>query len=416
MLTGSDDELRNSYDNLEKNIQRLESATMYATLKTTMEIKSDAKEATVISKQTLKLTTENLMINTENSIGIKEIIMVQNKVLRLVQDGQKEAANPDKLNDSGAKKGAALNLIKNFFSGPIDPVVPFLDIQNSFVKDTFTWLDAEEGYQSLIAGTAPLIWVCGERGLGKSYLTYSIIERLEKVVHNEPRTSIAYFFYNGLYEGFHRPKLMLGSTIAMISEFDIKYREEAAAEVVQCKDELLKEEDDGSKAWKKFFAEKYPRGSDARLILVLNGLDKVQPDHRATLLGYFQQIRQAGLKIQVVFTGRSDLEPSIKSLDPVKIEVTKEKVSQKSGDLWRFAMARFKSLPKLRRVPLRLRKKIAAKLRQEADSGIKLYLNPCSEHLWLITFRLSLCRTYASKAEWVWSGERDYEGVESPSS
>lgn len=48
-------------------------------------------------------------------MGIKEIITVQKKVLRLVQDSYKDGTKQDQLQDSGAKKGAALNLIKDLF-------------------------------------------------------------------------------------------------------------------------------------------------------------------------------------------------------------------------------------------------------------------------------------------------------------
>lgn len=163
-------------------------------------------------------------------------------------------------------------------------------------------------------------------------------------------------------------KDVLTCVIIMISELNMKYREEAAAEVMRSKDEVI-DSDAGPTVWKKFFVEKFPSSSDARLILVLESLDKAEPDVRAALLGFLEQKQQEELNIQVVLTSRPDLESSITTMSPAKIDVTKEKVSQKSGDLWLFTIARCKSLSNLRRLKLKLQKRIAAKLRQKADSG-----------------------------------------------
>jgi hypothetical protein len=101
---------------------------------------------------------------------------------------------------------------------------------------------------------------------------------------------------------------------------------------------------------------------------VIDGFDEADPDGRAKLLGFLQQISTDGMNIQVVLSGRPEMSSDVEILMPLKIEVTKQKLSERSGDLWRIIIARCKTLPKLRRLQPFVRKNIAVKLRQRADS------------------------------------------------
>ena len=78
-------------------------------------------------------------------------------------------------------------------------MVQFRDIESSFVKGTFGWIEHEESYKSFLDGGSYL-WIHGHRGLGKSCLAYSIIHRLAETYGNQSRPSVAYFFFKEEHE------------------------------------------------------------------------------------------------------------------------------------------------------------------------------------------------------------------------
>lgn len=158
MASGQDDKLKSAYDSLEKDIQKLESATMFATLATTIEIKSDVKDLSVIAKQNLKVGMETLSVSKESLIinidtnalvkdgvaaskesadGVKVLIKYYRDKKR-EEDAQKDGGKQsNKAKDSGAKRSVTLNQVKSSFANPAEPVIQFRDIENSFVKSTF---------------------------------------------------------------------------------------------------------------------------------------------------------------------------------------------------------------------------------------------------------------------------------------
>jgi hypothetical protein len=100
------------------------------------------------------------------------------------------------------------------------------------VKGTFDWIEHEESYKSFLDGSSYL-WIHGHRGLSKSCLEYSIIHRLAESFGNQPRTSVAYFFFREEHEELRSVKNMLGSIVIQIAVADERSRNEVAAELVR---------------------------------------------------------------------------------------------------------------------------------------------------------------------------------------
>lgn len=355
---------------------------MFATLSATMEAKSDVKDLSVITKQNFKVSVEilsvteqNLSVNIDTNATAKEGAAASKELLKMWQEQKKrerEAQKDDatrgsnKPKDSGAKKSATLNQVKRSFASRAEPVVQFRDIESSFVKGTFRWIELEKSYKSFLDDDPYYLWIYGRRGLGKSYLAYSIILRLAESFGNRSRTAIAYFFFKEELEELRSVNNMLSSIIIQMAVADEKYRNEIAADLVRNGD--VSNDDNGSQIWERFFVKKYSKDSDAKLFLVIDGLDEADADSRELLLKLLQQIRKDELNIRVVLTGRPEMNTDVEQLKPLMIEITKPKLSEKSGDLWHIIMARCKTLSKLRRLQPTMRKKIAFKLRHQADS------------------------------------------------
>jgi hypothetical protein len=387
-MSGQDDKLKSAYDDLERDIQKLESATLFATLAATADIKSDTKDLTIIGKQNLRVGMENLSvskqilsIDIDTNVRAKDAAAASKEsadgvkvLIKMYKDRRREE---DAQNDDGKR---ASKKVKNAFWSPAEPVIQFQDIENSFVKGTFKWIEHEENYKSFLDGTSDYLWIYGHRGLGKSCLAYSIIERLGESRGNKPRTSVAYFFFKEEHGELRSVRNMLSSVVIQVAVADEKYRNEVAADLVR-PNGSIPDDDDGSQIWERFFVKKFSKDSEANLFLVIDGIDEADPDGQAKLFKFLQQISKDEMNIQVVLSGRPEMNSAVESLQPLMIEVTKEKLSERSGDLWRIIIARCKTLSKLRRLKLFVRKKIAVKLRQRADSKGHLSLISCEPRL-----------------------------------
>lgn len=419
LYKGSDDDIKADYTKLETNIQRLESATMFATLATVIETKSEVKDLTVMTMQSLKVGTQTLSVSMETNVMMKStsstaretFVMVKKlKEMMKKEEARKEIENvggaKNKAKDSGAKKNAALNEIKRAFVSAAEPAIQLRDIQTSFVQGTFSWIAEEQSFKDFMDddSSTPFLWIHGPPGIGKSCLAYSIIKKLWDATANDQKSSVSYFFFNEEIEPLRSVKAMLSTAIIQTAIANGKYRDEAAAELNR-----WAWSDDLHQLWDRYFAAMYPKDSDRKLFMVLDGLDEADDDERATILEILTQIRKDELNIQVLFTSRmSDtILNAVAPLEPAKVEMTREKISTKGGDLWKIIMKRCRTLPKLKRLNKQVIRKIGAKLRLKADS--EMVKGPTYGKYMLTYHRRTLRGTHAPKVECARSRELDFK-------
>ena len=141
---------------------------------------------------------------------------------------------------------------------------------------------------------------------------------------SEVRSSVAYYFFKEEHEEYRSAKNMLNAAVRQIADRDNKYRDEIAASLKRKGTDF---KDDLDEIWIRFFAERYPKDSDQKLLMVLDGLDEADGKDRDKLLGLFSQIEKDDLSIQVILTGRpiDAIQHGVGLLEPSKIEITKEK-------------------------------------------------------------------------------------------
>lgn len=333
----------------------------------------------------MALGVETLAISTETSLGVKEGVRISQRILRAVERNNRDDPQADvklgsaagRLRDSGAKKTVALTWIKSKFAMRFDPSMQFKEIEFLYVKDTFNWLSDEKGYESFKEGDTPFLWVCGAPGMGKSFMAYWIIKQLQNFCRAESTTTVAYFFFQEEHEDRRSVEVMLRSLIIQMAQANGAYCAEAASQLRRDEASGFYDDYEEPQLWAKYFAARYSKDSSSRVILVLDGIDEVGAADQSKLVDMLLQIRKDELNIQVVLTGRPNIAPTIKVFEPDTIEVTKAKVTKKSGDLWKIILARCKKLPKLKRLRPQLWKTIAIKLKQKADSMIsRMFLAP----------------------------------------
>jgi DNA replication protein DnaC len=307
LYKGSDDDIKADYTKLETNIQRLESATMFATLATVIETKSEVKDLTVMTMQSLKVGTQTLSVSMETNVMMKStsstardtFVMVKKlKEMMKKDEARKETEKvggaKNKAKDSGAKKNAALNEIKRAFVSAAEPAIQLRDIQTSFVLGTFSWIAEEQSFKDFMDddSSTPFLWIHGPPGIGKSCLAYSIIKKLWDATANDQKSSVSYFFFNEEIEPLRSVKAMLSTAIIQTAIANGKYRDEAAAELNR-----WAWSDDLHQLWDRYFAAMYPKDSDRKLFMVLDGLDEADDDERATIFEILTQIRKDELNM-----------------------------------------------------------------------------------------------------------------------
>ncbi|PVH82345.1 hypothetical protein DL98DRAFT_570587 [Cadophora sp. DSE1049] len=381
LYKGADGDIKGDYSKLETNIQRLESATMFATLATVMETKTDVKELAIISMQSLKVGTRSLEVGIETQSMVQNVSVAQGESLDILkkmqrilkkeelkkQNEMERAANQTK--DPGAKKTAALYLIKTVFAVPGERALILQEVQKTFVEGTFAWIPEESSYQTFLEGDSPFLWIHGPPGIGKSHAAYSIIGNLLEFTKDEPRTSVAYYLFKEDNDVFRQAKNMFQAAAIQIAMSDLKYRDEMAAE--------LKRMDlsdcqglENYEIWRPFFAERYPKDGDQKLFLVLDGLDEMSSEDCESLLGLFTSVKVEELAIQIVFTSRQTtaVSEALEPLQPSEIEITSSKICEPGGDLWKVVIENCKRFPKLERLRKRIVKTVAMELLQKADT------------------------------------------------
>ncbi|KAI9685512.1 MAG: hypothetical protein M1822_004370 [Bathelium mastoideum] len=394
LFRGTDPNLKDSVDALNNNIQRLESATLFATLGETIDTHKVATQIGISVSENLAVTQKVLAMSEETSANTKSLTMIaqensetSQQTLDATQQGLETSRRVEKIilklsrerhgrlqkdsqdrgktdkdrqpKDAGARHLAALNQIRNDLSTTAQPDQTLHHIEQSFTKGTFKWLSENTLYQGFVSGTESLVSVTGGRGLGKTNLAYYAIGDLRgQVQEAEDRKNVVYFFFEEEHEQLRSIKDFLKTIVIQIAEGDQKYRDEIVLELQKLKEIS---DDDGTLIWDKLIAGKYPADAEAKLIIVIDGIDELDSEGRTKLLSLLAQIKKHSLQISVLLTSRlvmEDLEaPSL----PLTMDLLRKDVKLIIRD-------RIKSLLKLKRLEVRARKQIATKLLQKADS------------------------------------------------
>jgi hypothetical protein len=272
--------------------------------------------------------------------------------------------------DIPARTSAAFNKVKQFYGMPPDVRDKFQELERSFVEGTDSWLSEDPTYKKWLDGEIPVLWLAGEAGVGKSHLSYSAIKTMQERAKSQPRTILAYFFFQETNEPFRSARNALCSIGLQIAQQDRKIRE-ALAHILsdqRCSEWSL------NNIWNWTFPEPFDEHSDAQLYLVLDGVDEAWGDI-FTLLVIFNDISKDKLRIHVLLTGRRNtgielLQGPPLSMELPEVDATLEK-SRRS--LRKIVDARLDSLPRLCKFSQHVKEKIA-KAMLGSNQGLSAYI------------------------------------------
>lgn len=189
----------------------------------------------------------------------------------------------------------------------------FSTYRRSLLKGSGAWLQKEPLFDTWIGQRAPILWVFGGPGAGKSYLSTWTILRLIELHDQRPEygdgVSVSYFYVKENKDILRDPNIILKTLAWQITLVDRLFRKHAAGVCKSPRSTITAED-----TWENLFLDFYQsdRARDRHAIIILDGLDEAPPAARMTLLGFLRNIVAAGrgttrARIQVAVFGRSTL-------------------------------------------------------------------------------------------------------------
>ncbi|KAL4931965.1 NACHT and TPR domain protein [Aspergillus undulatus] len=248
-------------------------------------------------------------------------------------------------------------------------------ISKTRISGTGDWIRDEEIFKVWLARETPVIFISGNPGAGKSYLSANIISFLmdhyPQHVQSTEMISIGYFFFkddNPDTRSFHQA---LRDLALQISKNDPVYQRY-----------LSTIEDYGristiESAWRLLFVEYFLRNPNVEsyVYIVLDGVDEAFDEERRTFLTLAKDLYDASEKrLQLAIVGRPHISDQL--LEGLEVEASTIHVTRQknSADIDSYIQASIKKSVVLRRVSAKLRKEIVDTLSAGAE-GMFLWVN-----------------------------------------
>ena len=198
-------------------------------------------------------------------------------------------------------------------SATLDVEEQFSTYRRNLLKGSGAWLQKEPLFETWIGQKAPILWVFGGPGAGKSYLsTWTILQLIdlhEQRSDHADGVSVGYFYIKENKEILRDPNVILKTLAWQITLVDRMFRKHAAS-VCKSPRATVTAED----TWENLFLDFYQsdRARDRHAIFVLDGLDEAPPAARMTLLSFLRNIVAVGrgttrARIQFAVFGRATL-------------------------------------------------------------------------------------------------------------
>ncbi len=343
------DELKDAYADLEKSLAEEARAVNLAQLRIGQEIKVDVRQGRKEQQETHVAVLQGLKMDRE--------------ILGIVQRVDKKLNEQSETNDLDNIKGAWKSII---FDTP-----EYDKIESTFLEGTGKWLLKEGAYQRWAQGDTCFLWLSGPPGTGKSYLTYSIAQRLGNESTAISKTAAAIFYFDNAKEKTRSVKVALCNLIVKLAEKDAVYCKRVSAQINKIAVNI--NEASIETVWSKYVRDLLQMASPSKMYLIMDGLDKTNRDEWTTLLRLLSDIPRYKLPVQVLLSGRPELDFPLRSIcDPQKdmIQVTERKNHE---DLKAFVRDRYEQTMQLKHIA-RDGQKVIKTLLQNAG-GMFLYVD-----------------------------------------
>lgn len=190
--------------------------------------------------------------------------------------------------------------------------------RRKLLQGSGSWIQNEEFFGYWMEHRAPILWIFGGPGSGKTMLSTWLISLLHDQFETDSKThsgtSIGYFFIKENVEDLRNPNNIFKTMAWQIQQTDAVFRNHAARSC-EFDHKVVRAED----TWENLFLEYYqgPLSDGRRAVLVIDGLDEASIDVQRRILhlmkDYVSRVR-SGMphRIQFAVFGRSTLRSELK--------------------------------------------------------------------------------------------------------
>ena len=374
---GGDDSLSGARSKLETTLARLESATSFATL----AVGYDNLEQGKLIKEDTGAIREGQVVITEQIVGISQgmqVMMEKWDQFMVVQRRGKSSLSADGPGSKMEGKPSALQSIRGAIKIEDDPSIVDRDIEWDFIEDASKWLLDSEQYLAWRddPSSDAILWLTGEAGTGKTYLTYAATQDLRKSTAAEANTYVVRHYCRQGWDERAVALTAFKSAVVQLAAVDADFCAEVTVQIARHGAQFIGDKS-GVWFWQNLIATKFAKGSTARLFFVLDGLDEVNVEpgciryFRKGLIFALRQLVADGLEIRVLISGRTHWT---QNLDKAALPYSGITITKKLAinDMRAYVDRRLKTSSRLRKARLPVRRKIKAILVQKADCMLYL--------------------------------------------
>ena len=354
ILTGNDKELQSLMARLDKltlSEDRLVGAETLMTVKRTATVVENVRGS--MGEATRKLS--NLAFTTDQvSTGVGQIL------------GAVEESKAQAIVDKDLKH---LEAVKKLLKPSVLAQDRFDEIKREHVPGSGNWIRLERPLQDWVDSRSPILWISGNPGSGKSFLTYSIISHLHEQ-HQDANstsasTSVGYFFFkdnDAQTRSFEQALRDISYQICQTNQVYAKY----VANVSHTSPEVSSIRS----AWQKLFVDYFivfPTESSA--FIIFDGVDESSSDDRIIFFELLEDLQKAGsrAKLHVAMLGRPQIIEEIADELGDRVPAVQVDWSKNGSDIARYVELSITKSRVLSRVSKPLKQLIIQTLTSKAN-------------------------------------------------
>lgn len=258
---------------------------------------------------------EERLVIAETSAGVKRSLSNQDRLLEMmsrvdvnVQTLRAETRVPQ-------TKEQALSSNRDKLKGILQPSVypedTYSGLNRTRTPGTCDWILEDPSLKAWLAGEVRFLWISGNPGTGKSYLTSRLVSWGQDLLNKqETNNMMGYFFFRQNNPESRSMTQALRDMAYQISEQDVFYGKQLIREV-STSDEIKTV----SSAFRKLLVEPcIPDKWKRHIYLLMDGLDEAEPAEVKEFLSLLEDLSQQppqGTRVQVALIGRTTLSDDI---------------------------------------------------------------------------------------------------------
>ena len=351
---------------------------------TSVEARLVGAETLTESKRTGRVVDNISMTVTSTNTTVMETGVTVNQMSYQVDEVQEMlstlvvAVNESKQESTEDRKKSLQSLVNEILRpSKIDSAQDWYNkINKARIPGTGDWVRNEDIFQGWLSSDTPIIFVSGNPGAGKSYLSTNIIsflrEQDSQCVQNTSLISVGYFFFKDDNPDTRSIHLALRDLAFQISKSDPAYKKHIV--MIEQYERISSLES----AWRLLFVDYFLKkpNVDGSVYILLDAVDEASGEEREIFLSLAKDLYDApeSSRLKLAIVGRPHISNQL--LEGLELEVpTIHVTTQKnSGDINQYIDASIKKSVVLRRVSPKLHREIVEKLSAGAE-GMFLWVN-----------------------------------------